>query len=305
MTKREYLLSILTSLTKPAMHPSPYLLLLHLHHLAGSPNSSELLITARSHATVHPSNPSLQKIRLEAEIAQVSNPAVIRTAGQSIIKAITRPDLSASDQGEAQEIWLLWANYMEKMHLGNGEDIESAWQPILRDSLRLGAGLPDLHPTLLGMYFLRTLQRDRNRDPHRPVPTLVRICAKYRPDPIFFSTAFTGLAEHATDNNRDLSKLYTTWRTVCRTGEEKVTAVLTWARWLMQDRKGREASSAVDVVRSEVRDDQNALVELESGWKKLLDGAERNGMEDGSSDTSLVIMEGNDFASSGEEYEEN
>lgn len=255
------------------MNPTPGLLLRHLGHLARSPAllGSRFLATARSHAAVYPSHPTLQKVRLKAELEYEPDQTLLRSICQSTIKAVTRPNLSAPDQAEVQAIWSLWVDFEER---GHNDTVEMAhkWETILRDSLRFSEGLPGLHPPLLARYFLSTIKTD----PRSAVPVLERISARYRPDPSFFKIAFTGLAELSADKSVELEKLYTAWRAVCRSSRDKADAVLAWAGWLMREGRGRDAGLAVDVVRREVREDEAALGELETGWKRLLEDMERS-----------------------------
>ena len=260
------------------MRPSLRLLLIDLDHRSRSSeaSSSNFLEITRSHASIHPSNPTLQKIHLEAEVEYEAEADIVRSACQTVIKAVTRPHLSVADQKIVQSIWRIWAAFEEKQCQQTGLGLDHGWEPILRDSLRLGEGLPDLHPSLLGEYCLSALRCN----PLRPVlPTVERISAKYRPNPIFFDIVFAALSYYSNDRFRELSRLYEIWRRVCREGQDRVQAAMAWAGWLLKNEKGREAGLAVAVARREVRDDELALAELERGWKGMLDQRERMAVE--------------------------
>jgi len=209
-----------------------------------------------------------------------SDSDLVKSACRSITKSVTRPNLSSSDQEEVQSIWFIWADLEEKLALGNGHPIDRIWDEILRESLRLNEGLPDLHPSLLGKYFISSLQRDPAQS---TISILNRISVKFRPSTAFFKIAFPALTTPSTNKFCELSKLYTAWRAVCKTGGDRVEAVMVWAEWLMGHGKGRDAGLAVDVVRREVLDDEDSSGELWRGWKGLLDMRERI-MEEGDGD---------------------
>lgn len=293
LEKREYLFSILNSLTKPALRPSPTLLLIHLDHLARSPTSSGsvILATARAHAEIHPAHCQLQRIHLKAEVDHELDAKVVRLAFQSVIKAITRSGFSESEQGDVRSIWMSWTDFEERLSGDNKQNIDQIWDRILHDSLKLGGGITSLHSSLLSRYFALTLQRD---PPRSPIKTLELVCAKYGPTPVFFATAFTALSAQSGDRYDELSKLYEAWRVACNSAQDRVEAVLVWARWLLHAGKGREANLAVDAIRREVRSDDEVSADLESGWSRLLDqkeGVDRQGEEVNDTLVTLVTLQ--------------
>jgi hypothetical protein len=152
--------------------------------------------------------------------------------------------------------------------------METRWKKVLRDSLRTGTSLPDLHPTLLASYFIAQLRSGKSAS-----HTLQTIKSLYLPTPRFFSLVFAS-PETTAMSHPDLVALYTAWRGSCKTVADKVGAVLVWAGWLLRNGKASDGAKAVEVVRKEVRSDEGALGELESGWKGLLDDMERTRREE-------------------------
>ena len=53
---------------------------------------------------MHPSHPGLQQARLEAEVEYEDDPTLVRSACQTVIKNVTRPQLTPPDQNTVGNI---------------------------------------------------------------------------------------------------------------------------------------------------------------------------------------------------------
>lgn len=262
-----YLFSTLKALTKASLSPSAALLARHLE-LVSRLDADAYLTTARSHVAQHPTSPILQLARLRAEVAE-TDIATVRKACADAAANATASSLSPEDQRAVIALWTTWAAWEETQGAENPH-----WKKLLRDSLRLGAGIPDLHSSMLASYY-----GARVRSGMTPAKALEVVIAGYQPTAAFFALAFPLLAE-LNGAHAPLAKLYGAWRAACRTSEERVSAVLTWAEWLLERSKGREAYDAVETVRREARGDEAEIGRLEAGWKGLLDEVERRAAGD-------------------------
>jgi len=282
---QRYLFSTLKALTKSSFSPPASFLVRHLE-LVDVLDKDAYLSTARSHAAQHPSNPALQLARVRAEV-EGSDVEAIRKACADAASKVTARNLSTEEQDEVIALWRTWAKWEEE----HGSDAQ--WKKLLRDSLRLGAAIPALHSALLASYFAAKL-----RAGFPPQEALDAVVKPYQPSAAFFTLAFPDIAE-LVGTQPNLAKFYRAWRAACKTAAERVDAVLAWAGWLMDLGKGRDAYSAVDVVRREVRDDEGETARLEAGWKALIDAADAQ--KDGDDD---VEMEESDESGSEDESEE-
>jgi len=258
-------------LTKASPKPSPNLLLLHLDQIARLPEVGRpsILVAARAHAELYPSNPAIQLIRLHEEVRSGGDSIRIRKNFQEVIKVVTRSDLSESQNAEVEDVWLALCDYEEAGHEATGTDMASTWSSLLRDSLRLGSDLPSLHSKLLLRYFAHCVKQGAD-----PSTVIDRIVKTYRPSTDFFSTVFNGPAlSSSTDQHLIHRRIYEAWRAVCTRPDQQIDAVLTWAAWLLDNKKSAEATRVVDAVKREVRG-EGADRELEQKWKGLLDRME-------------------------------
>lgn len=228
------------------------------------------LSTARSHAAQHPLDAELALERVRAEIDEDGDADDIRCIAADMAQAVTRPGLSAGDQGAVVDLWLEWAAF-ENASAG-AEATEGAWKRLLAASVR-AAGVPDLHPRLLAAFFEAELSRGADAR-----ATLDKIVKGYHPTPAFFEPAFdvlTAVDEADVKSNGkgedNAAHLYRAWRGACRSDADRVAAALTYAHWLLEEGRGRDAHTAVETARREVED----AAELDEGWTQLVDAAER------------------------------
>ncbi|WVQ98984.1 hypothetical protein IAU59_006116 [Kwoniella sp. CBS 9459] len=290
---RDYVASILSSLTKPSLQPPPSLL---LSHLALSAPDTDLGL-ARSYASIYPSNPSLQLIKLSAESLQdgVSTEHMCQVCEQAA-RAVTVPSQSGdeSDRQLVREIWKMWVQWenaeVSQLQL-NGSN-EPRWKIILKESLKLGsaAGIPDLHSDMVGQFILNQIQ---SRKPIQEILKTVK--GSYQPSFSTYQIVFNDLDTSYT-NSTEWKALYTAWRGVCRTPIQRADAALAYAALLVTagKGKGREAYDVIEVVKREVRDDAGEVERyLEQGWKDILDGgvraSARTGLPEG-----VVVDDGDD-----------
>lgn len=250
---QHFLFATLSALTKPSLSPPAPLLVRHLA-LTRTLDPKAYLSTSRSHASQHPTSPALQLARVVAETSDNSDNASVVCAEAA--RAVTVSGLAPEDQDLVLELWRTWGQY----EAANGRDRA----PLLRESLRLGAGIPALHPSMLAEHFSSLLESGNAQD------SIKSITKTYSPSAVFYDLAFDQLTARG-GSKEDLNVLYTRWRGVCKSAEEKVDAVLKWTKWLLERGDGRDAALARDVVLREVRGtDQEERLEV--GWKLLLDG---------------------------------
>lgn len=213
---------------------------------------------------------------MRAEIDSDADADAIRAVCSEAAKAVTLPNLPPEAQEAVIALWLAWADFEDSQD-------PTAWKGLLRDSL-LTAGVPDLHPSLLAAYFAAELRRGAEAG-----ATLEAIVAGYHPTPAFFAPAFDALIDaedeqEAQKSGKAMAKgkgkkeeptahLYRLWRTACRLDSDRVDAALSYARHLLEEGRGRDAHVAVETARREVEGE--AAVELDEGWTRLVDEAER------------------------------
>jgi U3 small nucleolar RNA-associated protein 6 len=255
---QQYLFATLKPITKSA---PPALLLRHLE-LVRELDPDAYIATVRSHAAQHPSNPALQLAHVRAEIAAGGAPSSLRATCALAAADVTLQNLEPAHQAEVVALWRAWAAWEESQP-------DAAWGALLRASLRLGAGIPALHSSLLASYHGAQL-----RNGVAPADALAAVVRTYQPTPPFFALAFADASE-LVGKQSVLEALYGAWRAACKLAVERVDAVLAYAAWLVEQRKGRDAYAAVDVVRREVRESEEESAHLEAGWKGLLDAAEK------------------------------
>ncbi|RSH93825.1 U3 snoRNP protein [Saitozyma podzolica] len=283
---RDYLLSILTSLTKASRKPSPAMLLLHLDVLGHAAGGATVLKAARAHAAIHPSHPGLQRRLLVLELEHGEN--LPKPAFETIVKAVTRSGLSSTDHEDVIAIWLAWFNAESTgRHTASDLKVGNAMiRKILRESLRLGNVVPGLHSRLLLAYLQHSAESASDL-----FARLKEIQSTYRPSPLFYHRAF-GLLSAAGSDRQAVQATYEAWRSVCTSPSERVVAVMTLAEHLLRSGRAKDANDAVEVTRREVRGDSAVLAGLEAEWKELLDTAEATG--DSEEDGDDVDMDGSD-----------
>ncbi|KAK8869541.1 hypothetical protein IAR55_000107 [Kwoniella newhampshirensis] len=270
---REYLTSILSSLTKPSLNPPDSLLISHLKLVNGS---SSLLDTARSYAAIHPSNPWIQRIRLAAELAKSTDTHIIRQLCEEIVRIVTRSGLSEEENDEVERIWQIWSDWEDIQNSADSAALESRWKYLLLQTQRIGSAIPELHGNMLSRYIIS--MRDIAG---RPIPqTVKQVCSLYRPTwSTFFVVFFDQITAEMNGAPNGLSfvemRTYMDyWRAVCITKRERAQVATSHIEWLLLKGKGREAFDVKESCRKEVEDDEDALEYLELTWKKLLDEAE-------------------------------
>lgn len=216
---------------------------------------------SRSHAALHPSSAGLQRARLEQDISAGSSD--LRVAFETAVKAVS-PIEAGNQEEEIRRLWFTWTAY-EETHAETPSQLDLAWTAILTLSSRLNR--PTTHTALLGRYLISTLQRPT------PLPALRTLdsFAKYRPAEETYAIAFVAISVYSTQPYVDLTALYQRWRSAARDAAGRRAAALTWAEWLLSQRKGAEATRIVDSVR---REDP---AEVERKWKQICDEAEEQG----------------------------
>jgi hypothetical protein len=267
----------MTALTKSTYKPSASFLTLHIEQLESThPDPSTLLTTVRSHAAQHPTNPSLQRMRLVLEVSSSSatEPEAIRKAFKETTKACLRPDMSFSEQQDVLAIWTSFLDWEETQSVEDPTRLDGIYKRLLRETLRQSA-VPELHPSILAKYFEYTTRQS----PASLLSTLERITSTYRPSYTFFREAFDAIALRSEDALKELRVVYRQWRAASQVNHDKVGATLYWAEWLLDNQHGKDASDAVDVMRREVSRDAAALADLEAGWTELMNDAEKRGEE--------------------------
>ncbi|OCF36392.1 U3 small nucleolar RNA-associated protein 6 [Kwoniella heveanensis BCC8398] len=284
---RAYVSSILASLTKSSLRPPPSLLLSHL--ALSTPNTD--LALARSYASIYPSNPSLQLIKLSAESMQddVSTDRMCKLCEEAA-RAVTVSALGGqSGDGDnddnrrrlVRQIWKMWVQWenAEVSQLNDSGTNEARWKTILKESLKFGsvAGIPDLHADMVGQYLLNRIGA---RKPVHAILGTIK-SSSYQPSFSSYQIVFDGLDNTSiststsyTTTPEEWKSLYTAWRGVCRTPIHKADAALAYAGLLVRATKGRgrEAYDVIEVVKREVREDGDVERYLEQGWKDILDG---------------------------------
>lgn len=215
------------------------------------------------------------------------------------MKSIAVPDLSTHEQIAGLRIWETYLDFEEQTQtpqtqaVGPGDNntrVDGIYRKVLRDTLRQTA-ISDLHQYILVKYLDFLIRHQ----PKTILSSLERISQTYRPNHAFFLEAFDIISERSLTRLEDLRVAYRLWRAASLTSnEDKVEATLHWAEWLLDNKHGKEAGDAVDVMRREVGQDGNALAALERGWAFMLDNAERHPGSIDESDESEGEGEGED-----------
>lgn len=289
---KRYLIGTAKALTKASLKPSPATLNRYLGLLADT-NSTEYSASVREFAGRYPSSSDLQARLVQDLTSGDEDASTVRKACADVVVQVTRSQLDAAAQETVIQLWKFWARWEDKQ-----ENSAAQWRRLLRDSLRLGAGIPALHQTLLADYYASQLRA--GTAPSKALDTIIK---SYQPTPLFFDLAFEALDE-LNGTQEPLSKLYGSWRAACRTASDRVEAVLVWAQWLVEHAKGRAAHDAVAAVLSEVKGDEAASGELEAGWKETLDEAEREREEAEDEDVDMSGSEEGSESGSEEEDDE-
>jgi hypothetical protein len=262
------------------------LLLLHLDVLGHAADGAAVLKAARAHAAIQPSHPGLQRRLLVLELEQGEDSP--KPAFETIVKAVTRSGLSSTEQEDVIAIWLAWFRAESAgRHTASDLKLRDAMiRRILRESLRLGNVIPELHSRLLLAYLQHSAESASDL-----FARLKEIQSTYRPSPLFYHRAF-GLLPAAGFDRQAVQATYEAWRSVCTSPSERVVAVMTLAEHLLGSGGAKDANDAVEVTRREVRGDSAALAGLEAEWRELLDTAEATG--DSEEDDNDVDMNGSD-----------
>lgn len=207
---------------------------------------------------MHPSNAALQRARLKQDVSTGSSDS--RAAFETAVKAVS-PVETGNEEDDIRRIWFTWTAF-EESHAGSSAELDTAWSNILTLSSRLNR--PTTHTALLGRFLISTLQRTT------PLPALRTLdsFAKYRPTEEVYAIAFVAISVYSAQPYPDLTSLYQRWKGAARDAAGRTTAALTWAQWLLSQRKGAEATRIVDSVRRE------DAVEVERRWKLICDQAE-------------------------------
>lgn len=273
-TLRDYLFSTLAALAKPAFNPPVTLLLRHLLLAsARTPDNKKRLELARSHASIHPTNASLQMTRLQAELGSDIEAEQLRAAFASIIKAVTQRGLSREDADIVAQIWLLWMSWEEEQRAADRFGMDKLWKKTMRESMRTGSEVPNLHSRMLARYFDFRLKA---ASPESALPIFRELAATYRPRTDFFISAmkvFYGYAL-ATRNLAGLDEVFQAWRAAAQSPYEVIRATIVYARACLGAGHPKAAAAAVDVIRREMRENPAMLAELETEWASLLDEKE-------------------------------
>ena len=275
--QRQYLFSILTSLTKPTFKPSPRLLRLHIHHLPITLSEEEQAAIVTPHAAQHPSDPALQREKLSL-LSNTADSETIRKAFKESMKACVKPDLSPEDKRDVIDIFTGYLEW-ESSECSTFALADGFYKRILRETLRQDC-IAELHPTVLASYYEFSLSRQSENT--SPLAILEPIISTYSPSHEFYHRAFEIISEQSTDPQADLQKVYMRWRASARSNSDKVSATLRWVDWLLENQEGKKAYDAIEVMRREVRSDEAALAELEAGWVRVMEDAE--GIDSGSSE---------------------
>lgn len=265
---------MLTSLTTPKLRPSAKLLVLHLNlFLSISSDPAERVRVARAHAGQYPSHAGLQysRLKLEVESGNVSDTSSI---AQNMVQAVTVSGLSAEEQVDVRKIWIEWIAHDERVHGNAGAGMAESWERILKLSTKINVAYPLIHTLVLGAYFAMD-GKDRHQDPTAALNTVQMIKERYRPQSPFYSLVFSYILAHSASDAKlypTLAKLYEMWRSACTNDAERMAAVLTWSQWLLENQKAKEANSAIDTLRVELRAKSERLVSaLDAQWNELLD----------------------------------
>ncbi|WVQ69785.1 uncharacterized protein L199_008005 [Kwoniella botswanensis] len=271
---REYLFSILSSLTKPSLHPPSSLLIAHLSQLSSSPD----LVIARSYATIYPSNPSIQLHRLTAEVRLSTDTKGLCKTCEEVVRAVTKSGVSEEEREDVISIWKLWIDNELQNSDGHMDD---RWKVILRESMKLGVHVPELHGDVLGYFIINTLKSGEN------VNGILNNIKPYQPTFNTFNLVFTSLQANNVQPD-DLKKIYNAWRGVCKTPYEKAQAALAYAQVLLGIKgKGKEAYDIIEITKREVRVDEGVEKYLEAEWKALLDAEAESEGESGDEDEEM------------------
>ncbi|WRT67398.1 uncharacterized protein IL334_004369 [Kwoniella shivajii] len=270
---REYLSTILASLTKPSLQPPVTLLLAHLALLSSSAPDVSI---ARSYATIYPTNPSIQLYHLSAETHHSTDVDFICKICEEAARTVTVSNLSDDDREQVRSIWKLWLDWENAQVTRDAEADEKRWKSILKESMKSGANIPGLHSDIVGYYIISCLKSRQS------VHDILSKVKGYQPTFNTFNIVFKGLnVPEIKVDSIDLKKMYTAWRSVCKTPYEKAQAVLSYAAVLLGTRgKGREAFDVIEVVKREVREDEDVERFLEKEWKALIDGDNEDKDED-------------------------
>lgn len=218
------------------------------------------------------------------------------------MKSIAVPDLSTEEEIAGLGIWESYLDFEEGttqsqsqaqaqgLEKGEYTRLDGIYRKVLRDTLRQTA-ITDLHDYILVKYLDFLIRHQ----PTAILANLERITQTYRPNQAFFSEAFDTISERSLTPLEDLRVAYRLWRAASlKSNVDKVEATLHWAEWLLDNKHGKEAGDAVDVMRREVGQDEHALAALERGWASLLDNAERHPGSIDESDESEGEGEGED-----------
>jgi hypothetical protein len=194
--------------------------------------------------------------------------------------------LSFSEQDDVIAIWLAWFNAESTgRHATSDLKVRDAMiRKILRESLRLGNVIPELHSRLLLVYLRHSAESASDLYARSK-----EIRSTYRPSPLFYHHAFELLSAAGCDLQA-VQATYEDWRSVCTTPSERVAAVMMLAEHLLKSGRAKDANDAVEVTRREVRGDSAAFAGLEAEWRELLDTAEATG--DSEEDDGDVDMDG-------------
>lgn len=265
---------MLTSLTTPKLRPSAKLLVLHLDlFLSISSDPAERIKVARAHAGQYPSHAGLQYSRLKLEV-ESGNGSDISSIAQDAVQAVTVSGLSAEEEVYVRKIWIEWIAHEERAHENAGAGMVESWERILKLSTKINVAYPLIHTLVLGAYFAMG-GKDRHQDPAAALNTVQMIKERYRPQSPFYSLVFSHILAQSASGAKlypTLTKLYEMWRSACSNDAKRMAAVLTWSQWLLENKKAKEANSAIDTLRVELRAKSERLVSaLDAQWNELLD----------------------------------
>ncbi|WWC89825.1 uncharacterized protein L201_004753 [Kwoniella dendrophila CBS 6074] len=266
---RDYLSSILSTITKPSLQPPPALLIAHLAQLA---TTSPDLKIARSYAAIYPSNPSIQLYRLSAEIGESDDSSKIC---EEIARSVTKSNLSDDDREKVRAIWKLWIDQEIKQSSDEVSLNEKRWKSVLLESMKSGSNIPGLHGDIVGYYMVSSIKQKES------VGNILKSIKSYQPTFNTYQIIFDSLnsSDFEIDFN-DLKKIYDSWRLICKLPFEKAQAGLTIAKLLLSIKgKGREAYDLIENVKREIRQDENVERYVEKEWKALLDAVKEESGE--------------------------
>ncbi|WVQ78625.1 hypothetical protein IAT38_000711 [Cryptococcus sp. DSM 104549] len=299
---REYLLSIVASLTKPSFNPSPSLLASHLEVLTGP----SVLPASRAYAERYPTNTSIQRIHLSAELASATDVAATRSICEAVARAVTVPANHAAITSDEQDravgdIWAAWAEWEEAQLVADPADVEDRWKHILRLSMRVGACIPALHTDLLPLYMLSMYRLGK------PLSAIAKeALTACKPTSAVFAAFFGALRARNEDiGDIELGKFMEAWKSV-KTGTDGLLVAEAHMAYLLEKGKGRDAHTVYQTARRELKGD--GMVEmLDTKWTRLVDRSEKaragseEGEESASSDDEDDDMEGGDESDESEE----